>query len=596
MIHQRISRKQDQCLMKNKIFIVLFCLFLGILTVPLIAENEWTVLVYLAANNSLSQQSFVDINEMETVENNDSVTFIIQVDPLDDLNYPPYFTTSRRYLIRHDNNPDSIGSILLDDLGEINSASPQTLTDFANWGFDYAPSKKRMLIIWDHGNGWTKDDDLVKWVCSDTYFGDRMSIAEGELKQAIFSIDYPLDILVFDACLMQMTEIITEIYEYCDIVAGSEFTVPIDGIFYGAESGTACSQYGLFNYMVDDPTCSAVELSEELVNRYINSYTTNCQYGSTISFSAIEMSYYSSYLNKLKEFTRTYSDAIYNDLYHDAYSNCFHISGNNLDLCEFFNEVAFLNKDVQTAAGEIASLVDSMTIAFSALYQDVLYPDLGRMSVYFPPNLYYFNWELYYNLDFNTLTEWDRYLSYYIGNFSDKPNIEDFAISSVSEMANFSWEVVATTDLSYKLYYKTGMDTSFIEIQDSSITHATSYSSSFNTGDYEFKLFATDEFGNSSFTVSHFISNGNIFRYYPNPFNINTDTNGKFLITIENYSNANISIYNLAGELIDEITIDSTNNGTIEVNYTPENVSSGIYFCLLKAGDTIATIKLAVIR
>ncbi len=163
-------------------------------------------------------------------------------------------------------------------------------------------------------------------------------------------------------------------------------------------------------------------------------------------------------------------------------------------------------------------------------------------------------------------------------------------------MANFSWEVVATTDLSYKLYYKIGMDTSFIEIQDSSITHATSYSSSFNTGDYEFKLFATDEFGNSSFTVSHFISNGNIFRYYPNPFNINTDTNGKFLITIENYSNANISIYNLAGELIDEITIDSTNNGTIEVNYTPENVSSGIYFCLLKAGDTIATIKLAVIR
>jgi len=302
-------------------------------------------------------------------------------------------------------------------------------------------------------------------------------------------------------------------------------------------------------------------------------------------------------LDKLREFTITYSDAAYNDLYKNAYANCFHISGNNVDLWEFFKEVSSLNKDVHAAAEDIASLVDSMTIAYSALYQDVLYPQLGRMSVYFPPNLYYFNWELYYNLDFNDLTEWDRYLSYYIDHFSAKPIIKDFAVTSVSEIVNFSWGVVATTDLSYRLYYKTNQATGFIEIQDSSITHATSYSTSFDTGDYEFKLHATDEFGNSSSTtISHYISKGNIFRYYPNPFNANTYADGKFLVTIEDHSDAKISIYNLAGELIDEITIDGTNNGTIEVNYTPENVSSGIYYCLLKTGDAKATIKLAVIR
>ena len=391
--------------MKNKRFIILFCLLLGILTVPLIAENEWTVLVYIAADNSFSQQSFVDINEMEAVEDNDSVEVIVQVDPLDDPNYPPYFTTSRRYLIRHDNNPDSIGSMLLEDLGEINSADPHTLADFANWGFDYAPSQKRMLIIWDHGNGWSKDEVHVKSICYDNYFGDRMSAAEGELKEAISLINFPINILVFDACLMQMTEVITEIYEYCDIVAGSEFTVPLDGIFYGAESGTACSQYGLFNYLVDNPSCSAVEFSEELVSRYINSYTTNCQNGSTISFSAIELSNYSSYLNKLYEFTRTYSDTIYKDLFHNARSNCFHISGDKIDVLEFFDEVSISGKDVQTAAEDIAVLVDSMAIAYGAQYNDIFYPELGRMSVYFPPNYYYFNWELYYYLDFNYLTE-----------------------------------------------------------------------------------------------------------------------------------------------------------------------------------------------
>ncbi len=581
--------------MKNKKFIVLFCLILGILTIPLVAETEWTVLVYLAADNSLSQQSFVDINEMEAVEDNDSIKFIIQVDPLDDPNYPPYFTTSRRYLIRHDNNQDSIGSILLDDLGEINSADPHTLADFANWGFDFAPSQKRMLIIWDHGNGWTKDDDLVKEICYDDYFNDIMSVADGELKEAISSIEFPINILVFDACLMQMTEVITEIYEFCDIVAGSEFTVPIDGILYGAPAVTACSKYGLFNYIADNPSCTPIELSNELVYRYINSYTTHCQSGSTISFSAIDMSSYSSYLNKLNEFTRTYSDTIYNDLYHDARSNCLQFSGDKIDIWEFLDEVSFIDKDVQTAAGDIAVLVDSMTIAFSALYQDVLYPKLGRMSIYFPPNN--FNWELYYFLDFNDLTEWDRFLSYYIGNFSDSPIIEDFAVSSVSEMVNFSWEVFATTDLSYKLYYKPSPDTSFIEIQDSTITHATSYSSQFETGNYEFKLQATDEFENSSsVTISHFISSGNIFRYYPNPFNINENNIGKFIISNDNLTDAAIYIYNLAGEFVDKIKIDDTTEQTIEVNYTPDNVSSGIYFCLLRSGNTIATIKLAVIR
>jgi len=575
---------------------VLFFLFI-LLCTSLIAETEWTVLVYIAADNSLSQQSFIDINEMEAGEDNDSIKFIIQIDPLDDPNHPPYFSTSRRYLIRHDNNPDSIGSILLDDLGEINSAAPQTLAGFANWGFDFAPSQKRMLIIWDHGNGWNKDDDLVKSICYDNYFSDRMSVAEGELKEAISSINYPINILVFDACLMQMTEVITEIYEYCDIVAGSEFSVPIDGILYGAPAGTACSEYGLFNYLSDNPYCSAFELSEELVYRYINSYTTNCQYGSTISFSALELSNYSSYLNKLNDFTHTFSDTIYNDLYHNARSNCLLISGDNIDVWEFFDEVSINEKDVQTAAEEIAALVDSMTIAFGALYNDILYPELGRMSVYFPPNNYYFNWELYYYLDFSNITEWDRFLSYYMDNFSDTPYIVDFTVLSVSEVVNFSWEVIATTDLNYHLYYKTSMDTSFIQIQDSSITHATSYSSQFGTGDYKFKLYAIDEFGNSSSdTTSHFVSDDNMFKYYPNPYNVNEDNIGKFIISNEELTDAAIYIFNLAGELVDKITIDNTTEQTIEVNYTPENVSSGIYFCLLKSSDTKATIKLAIIR
>lgn len=154
-----------------KKIVILIILFL--IAINLFAENEWTVLVYIAADNSLSQQSFEDVNEMEAVEESDSVQFIIQIDPLDAPYYPPYFSTSRRYLIKHDNNPDSIASELIDDLGEINSAYPHTLGDFANRGFDFAPSKHNMLIIWGHGSGWYKNDEQVKSVCYDNYFNDH---------------------------------------------------------------------------------------------------------------------------------------------------------------------------------------------------------------------------------------------------------------------------------------------------------------------------------------------------------------------------------------------------------------------------------------
>ena len=576
---------------------IIFFLAFIFISLHLFAENEWTVLVYIAADNSLSQQSFKDVNEMEAVEESDSVQFLIQIDPLDDPSYPPYFSTSRRYLIRHDNNPDSIGSLLIDDLGEINSADPQTLADFANWGFSYAPSTKKMVIIWDHGNGWYKDDEQVKSVCYDNSFNDRMGVANGELREAISAIDHHIDILVFDACSMQTTEVITEFYEYCDIVAASELSVPVDGILYGATAGTACSQYGLFNYLSENPLCSPITLSAELVYRYINSYTTNCQNGSTISFSAIDVTQYDFYLQRLRQFTDIYSDSLYRDVYHIARNNCFQINTETVDIWDFLNETSLQSKQMQDDAAEIASLIDSMTILHSALYNDVIYPELGRMSVYFPKTQNSFNWQHYYPLQFNFDTKWERFLSYNMDYYDYNPVIINFSVSSVSELVNFSWEVVASTDLSYQLFYKTETDTCFVQIQDSSITHATSFSQQFAPGDYEFKLRAIDEFANETSTIKeHLVSLNFLFSFYPNPLNVNDHTQGTFIISAKDLTDAKIIIYNLGGEHVDTINIDDSIGSTIKVDYIPKNVSSGIYFCLLDAGNAKATIKLAIIR
>lgn len=576
----------------KKLFLISITIFVF---TTLQAESEWTVLVYMAADNNLSQQSFIDINEMEMVTESPEITTLIQIDPYQNTYYPPYFTTSRRYLIRQDDNPDSIGSELIADLGEINSADPVTLSDFANWGFSFAPSEKRMLIIWDHGNGWTKEE-LVKSVCYDDYYDDRMSVADGELRQAIEDIDFDIDIIVFDACLMQMVEVITEIYEFCDIIVGSVFSIPADGILYGAYSGTACAQYGLLNFLHENSTCSPETLADEMVYRYINSYTTQCQYGSTISFSAIRTENFSDLLNRMHDFTFAYSDSLYRQLYHTCRSECLNFTYDYIDLHQFFYKV-YTSKSLQTDAMSIASLIDSITISYSAVYQNVLYPEVGRMSINFPPELDAFSWIKYSDLLFRNATQWDRFLSYYMNIYNETPCLIDFSVSSISELVKFSWEVIATTELTYKLFYKFIDDPDYQEIVDSSIVHSSVYTTNFPDGDYSFKLEATDEFGNSISTIREkHVERKNLFQFYPNPLVVNDQPFGFFVISTLCEEPSEISVYNLNGDLIKRILIEPIIKGTTEILFDPKNVSSGIYFCLLRSGSEISTTKIAIVR
>jgi len=560
---------------------------------PLFAETEWTVLVYLAADNNLCDAAFDDINEMESVSYNDSVKVVIQVDPWDDPSSDFDFTEVRRYFITHDENPDSIGSILLNDLGEINSADPNEVSEFANWGFSNYPSERRMLILWDHGTGWTKNHETTKYICSDTDTGDNISVANGELQQAISNINFYLDILAFDACLMQMPEVIGEIYEYCDFVIGSEEAVPENGLPYG---DIRYHHDGFLDFLVENPTCSADTLSFEIVERYINSYL----YGGSqatednISLSAINTEYFKEFQNKLFSFTSEYSDTLYNYTYENVRENS-QVFNNSIDVYQFFSQLAYY-PEFQEIAGEILSVVDSLTVNSLAVYDNYIIPDIGRMSIYFP--LYSFSsytWEKYFQLSFVKETRWDRFLDFYFNDDNESPEILEFDISTKGNLVYFYWDAIDESFIKYQLQYRTLTDTSFLSILDS--TSDQSYQKSFSPESYIFCLTAEDEFENmSDSTKIVFLSDEPIFKYYPNPFNINENNIGKFIISNDNLTDAAISIYNLAGELIDEIKIDSADNGMIEVNYAPENVSSGIYFCLLKSGNTIATIKLAVIR
>ena len=84
--------------------------------------------------------------------------------------------------------------------------------------------------------------------------------------------------------------------------------------------------------------------------------------------------------------------------------------------------------------------------------------------------------------------------------------------------------------------------------------------------------------GDSDFTLSNNIVLPNkiiLYQNYPNPFN--PITKFEFLISIP--SNISLKIYDVRGNLVDEIVKNKYYNpGKFSISYEPKNLSSGIYF------------------
>lgn len=198
----------------------------SVLLFPLGAA-DWTVLVYMAADNNLWQNAAADVNSMEAAALPANLDLIVQTDMPAGSDHPG----GQRRKIRADALP-YITSPLLEDLGPIDSGDPQTLQSFINWGFQQYPSQRKMLVIWGHGDNWFKADE-GKWICPDEGSASLISVSEGELKDALSGIPR-LDILLFDACSMQSLEVLAEVRHAAELVVGSEELVPAAGFPYQA--------------------------------------------------------------------------------------------------------------------------------------------------------------------------------------------------------------------------------------------------------------------------------------------------------------------------------------------------------------------------
>lgn len=202
------------------------CVLCASLCLARAQRTGWTVLVYLCGTDleSNSGQASEDLREM--LASGAGASGGVRVLAA---------TGGTSKWKRYDIAPDRVqyydvqGSAprLLSDAGPKSMGSADTLADFLRFGVQNAPAEHYALILWDHGGG------PVYGLCrDDNHAGDALSLSELDeaLKRGLGGAK--LDLLAFDACLMNSVDTCALAADYADYVVASQEMVTGKGLDY----------------------------------------------------------------------------------------------------------------------------------------------------------------------------------------------------------------------------------------------------------------------------------------------------------------------------------------------------------------------------
>ncbi len=236
------------------LIIVIWCF-----TASAASAAKWTIMIYMAGDNNLSDSVVNDVLEMMKVGSSDQVNVVVQAE------LSPVFSS-----IKHNGHTYRFKVLKnrLDwyDLGKnLDMASPYTLADFITWASQNYPAERYAIFLWDHGLGWMggNGDSVrsgLRGLLEDRTSGTFMSI--DELEQALSQAGIRFDLIEFDACLMGMLEVAAPIYEYTRYITFSEAPEPGDGDPYDK----------ILDALVRQPAMDARKLAHVVVDEYVGHY------------------------------------------------------------------------------------------------------------------------------------------------------------------------------------------------------------------------------------------------------------------------------------------------------------------------------------
>jgi hypothetical protein len=162
------------------------------------------------------------------------------------------------------------------------------------WAKKLYPAERYMLVLWDHGTGWLDPrreapaaaDGDNKGISFDDETGNYIRTPEiGKILAEAGGVD----ILAFDACLMQMAEVASEVKGHAKVMVASEETTPGVGMPYHA----------LLAVMAGKPDMKTEELGAVVAELFVRFYK---EMGKGVQSSAIRLDRMPAFERLMKDF------------------------------------------------------------------------------------------------------------------------------------------------------------------------------------------------------------------------------------------------------------------------------------------------------
>lgn len=182
-------------------------------------KNNWTIMVYISADDVLANFAIDSLNELRQAASDDGDRVMALFDPNDG--------SEETFRFRFDgtNKEKPLADVGKKRKGPLDMADPKTLTDFVNWASEPLSQPKDThycLILWGHGTELLLDRDPGK--------RGKRYLTPASLKSALentnFNKDNKLDFVAFDACSMSMIEVASALQGCVQYMIASQDEVP----------------------------------------------------------------------------------------------------------------------------------------------------------------------------------------------------------------------------------------------------------------------------------------------------------------------------------------------------------------------------------
>lgn len=387
-----------------------------------IDTDTYTIMLYGCGGGNLDDAMQINLTEAIAEGVNERVRFTGQIKYSKEYQKQnPEHKGTLRFLLENADDGKIVPSEVLSETLPLHD--PQTLADFISWSKKSAPADKYILILWNHGDGWTPGSDSLKTrgVCFDDNLEGMPSLSLDDLINGIKLSDTRFKMIYYDACHMAVIENYAALGQVADYAMGASHTTPgiggdysslINNLTYSSDFEQAMTDYcndvichwdisqrpydlGLFDLSYVDEILGGIALLSETINEIMHLDTSSVYYNP----------YLFSYLEGCITFTYRFSTSLpYYDIGHLAESLAYHIPDKHYTPI-FVRAASTISRGLsrafvchcKTSALAAKNITIGVTMlhkkdwakqGYEGVYQQLLFDQKTKWSVWLKDNVY----------------------------------------------------------------------------------------------------------------------------------------------------------------------------------------------------------------